>query len=544
MTNQLPQARARLRPYGSKAQQAAATAADTSGVQVPIPLASSLRAAPRPLDAQSDERLVSALQGGDERGFETIYDRHHGALLAFCRHMLGSREEAEDALQQVFVSAHRHLAEGRERVHLRPWLYAIARNRCVSILRARRETYALEPAHEPSTDGLAVADEVERREEIQEMLGDLNRLPDDQRAALLLAELGDLSQQEIAAALEIRTQKVKALIFQAREALSGWRQARATDCREIQAQLATLRGSALRRGQIRRHVELCATCAAFEREVARQRAAIGLLLPVIPTAALKHSVLSSVLSTGSGVASAGAAGAAVTAGAVSSGAAVSGGGAALAGAGASGLAVKALAVAALAVGGGGGAVAVHELRDPRPLTAAPAAAPARTPAAAPTAGGPKVPAAAHPASAAARGGAATPSRSERTRGRSADAPGRSRGRSADAPGRSRGRSADAPGRSRAPGAMGRGSQRAAKNRGHGRPAAAKRPPHATKPAAKSPAAKSPTTPAAKSPAAKGGPTTPAAAKPPHKKAAPVPKQAAPPAAVPHGKAKVPPAKGG
>ena len=53
------------------------------------------------------------------------------------------------------------------------------------------------------------------------MLGDIARLPDDQRAALVLAELGDLSQQEIAATLDVRTDKVKALIFQAREALAG-----------------------------------------------------------------------------------------------------------------------------------------------------------------------------------------------------------------------------------------------------------------------------------------------------------------------------------
>src|SRR4051812_28465850 len=88
---------------------------------------------------QSDERLVAAVRQGDGRAFEALYDRYHQPLLGFCRHMLGTREEAEDALQHVFVAAHRHLREARGPLHLKAWLYAIARNRCVSILRARRD---------------------------------------------------------------------------------------------------------------------------------------------------------------------------------------------------------------------------------------------------------------------------------------------------------------------------------------------------------------------------------------------------------------------
>ena len=105
------------------------------------------------------------------------------------------------------------------------------------MLRARRETLALDDVHEPSTAGLALADEVELGEDLKDLLGDIARLPDEQRAALVLAELGDLSQQEIAATLGVRTAKVKALIFQAREALAGWRQARAVSCRDICEQL-------------------------------------------------------------------------------------------------------------------------------------------------------------------------------------------------------------------------------------------------------------------------------------------------------------------
>ena len=260
----------------------------------------SLRLPPRLLRAAPDERLVAALRRGDEKAFEAIYDRHHRALLGFCRHMLGSHEEAEDALQRVFVAAHRHLSDGTAHVNLKPWLYTIARNRCLSMLRARRETLALDDVREPSGDGLALADEVELGEDLKDLLGDIARLPDDQRAALVLAELGDLSQQEIATILDVRTDKVKALIFQAREALAGWRQARAASCGEICEQLSTLKGSALRRAPIRRHLAVCPACTAFEAEVKRQRVALSLLLPVVPSAALKHSVLTATLSAGAG----------------------------------------------------------------------------------------------------------------------------------------------------------------------------------------------------------------------------------------------------
>ena len=256
----------------------------------------SLRLPSRLLRAAPDERLVTALRRGDESAFEAIYDRHHIALLGFCRHMLGSHEEAEDALQRVFVSAHRHLAAGSAHVNLRPWLYTIARNRCLSMLRARRETLALDDVREPSTDGLALADEVELGEDLKDLLGDMARLPDDQRAALVLAELGDLTQREIAATLDVQPDKVKALIFQAREALAGWREARAVSCHAICEQLSTLKGSALRRAPIRRHLALCPSCAAFEAEVKHQRAALALLLPVVPSVALKHSVLAAALS--------------------------------------------------------------------------------------------------------------------------------------------------------------------------------------------------------------------------------------------------------
>src|SRR4051795_651827 len=298
--------------------------------------------------SQPDERLVELVRAGDAAAFEAIYDRYSRGLVSFCRHLLGSLEEAEDAVQHTFLAAHRAMLGDERELHLKAWLYAIARNKCISMLRARRERLGFDDDElelVPSTAGLSA--EVEQREDLRALLGDLARLPDDQRAALVLAEIGAHTHDEIAEVLDVRRQKVKALVFQAREALAAAKTARETPCLEIREELAIARGGALRRGNLRRHLDACAGCPAVRDNVAHQRAAFSILLPVAPSLALKQAVLG---------------GAAVTAG---GGAAIAGGGAALtaggAAAGGKAAAAKLLTVVVAAGGtGGGGYVAVHE----------------------------------------------------------------------------------------------------------------------------------------------------------------------------------------
>ncbi|MGB2710645.1 MAG: sigma-70 family RNA polymerase sigma factor, partial [Conexibacter sp.] len=237
----------------------------------------------------SDERLVQLVRAGDERAFEVLYDRHHRAILAFCRHMLASRDEGEDVLQHTFLAAYVALRSSDQPIDVRPWLFAIARNRCRSLLRVRRPLSTLESV-QTSSEWLVVT--VERREDVRELLGDLARLPEEQRAALLLAELAALDHERIAAVLGCRREKVKALVFQARSSLAATRDARATPCVEIRVQLASASGAALRRGVLRRHLRDCPGCRAFKRELGRQRELLALALPVAPSALLKATVLS------------------------------------------------------------------------------------------------------------------------------------------------------------------------------------------------------------------------------------------------------------
>ncbi|HEY0632542.1 MAG TPA: RNA polymerase sigma factor [Thermoleophilaceae bacterium] len=287
------------------------------------------------LAAFSDERLVEQVRRGNDDAFEAIYDRHHRAILSFCRHMLASPDEAEDAVQQTFISAFGAMRADARDIRLKPWLFTIARNRCLSILRARRE----QPAELDDVPTAGLADEVQHRSDLRELLEDLRRLPVDQRAALVLSEVGDLSHAEVGAVVGCEVAKVKSLVFQARSSLIETRRARDVPCSEIREQLATATGGALRRGPLRRHLRACQGCAEFRDDVMRQRRALAALLPVVPTLGLKKCALAAI-GTGGGGAGGTAAG-------------VGGGGiASLASSGAAVKVAAAVVTAGVAVGGG------------------------------------------------------------------------------------------------------------------------------------------------------------------------------------------------
>jgi len=312
-----------------------------------------------------DERLVTLVRDGSEPAFEALYERHHRGILAFCRHMLGSAHEAEDAVQHAFLAAYRDLVASEKPIVLRPWLYAVARNRCLSILRGRRERPASDQdVLEVATEGLGA--QVQRRQDLRELLVDLGRLPEEQRGALVLAELGDLSHEEIADVIGVRKEKVKALVFQARESLAVGRQARETPCAEVREELATARGAALRRAALSRHLSDCAGCREFSDEVKRQRRAMAAILPVIPTAGLKAGALPWIAGGGGAAGGGLAGGAAAGGGLAAGGAAATGAGGLLAGA----TAAKVLAVLALAGATAGGVATVHASRstEERPTT--------------------------------------------------------------------------------------------------------------------------------------------------------------------------------
>jgi RNA polymerase sigma factor (sigma-70 family) len=279
--------------------------------------------------------------------------------------MLGSRESGEEALQHTFAAAWADLQRSDDRpVKLKPWLYTIARNRCLSVLRAQRlETTELDDL--PATDGLA--EEVSRRADLRALLGDLRDLPEEQRAALVLSELDGFSHADIAEVIERQERDVKALVFRARSTLADRRVARETPCEEIREQLGTLTGGALRRRPIRRHLEICPDCREFRDEVRAQRKMMAVVLPVAPTVGLKQGVLAAV---GLGGGSAGGAAAAGAGAATAGGAAAAGAGGVTAGSFGT-VTIAKVAVVVLAVGGAGaGGERLLDRAETRPVPAA------------------------------------------------------------------------------------------------------------------------------------------------------------------------------
>jgi RNA polymerase sigma factor (sigma-70 family) len=250
----------------------------------------------RLLALTGDGRLVEQVRRGNEAAFEVIFERHGPAILAFCRHMLGTSEEAEDAVQHTFAAAYRDLQRGGDRdIALKPWLFAIARNRCLSVLRARREVpTAVDALESGSPSGAGLAEQVEERADLRRLLADVRELPDEQRAALLLTELGDLSHTEAAGVLGCEVSRVKGLVFRARSALIARREARETPCESIREQLANLRGGSLRRSELRLHLRECPGCRSYREQVKQQRRMLAAALPVVPTVGLKSSVLAAV----------------------------------------------------------------------------------------------------------------------------------------------------------------------------------------------------------------------------------------------------------
>lgn len=269
------------------------------------------------LRLQSDERLIELTRRGNDHAFEALVRRYEARLLAFCRHMLGSREDAEDVLQEVFAAAYNALVADERPINARPWLYRIARNRCLNHLRRPQAQ-----AHESMevfdrTDGASAADTVVEREEFRHVLADVQELPETQRTALLLREIDALSYEQIAEAMETTVPSVKSLLVRARMALAEAAEARTLTCDEVRVALAReAEGLEALPAAVRRHLRRCERCRAFRshlKETSKMLAAA--LLPAGPLFALKQFVVGKLL--GGGAASGGAAGSAAASGAAS-----------------------------------------------------------------------------------------------------------------------------------------------------------------------------------------------------------------------------------
>jgi RNA polymerase sigma factor (sigma-70 family) len=145
------------------------------------------------LRLQSDERLIAYVRRGNNAAFEVLVARYQSRLLSFCRHLLGSREDAEDVLQEVMAAAFNAILADDRPINVRPWLYRIARNRSLNHLRRIQAVGVDSMDVHLSDNGLSTADKVHEREEFRVLVDDIHDLPETQRTALVLREMDALS---------------------------------------------------------------------------------------------------------------------------------------------------------------------------------------------------------------------------------------------------------------------------------------------------------------------------------------------------------------
>jgi RNA polymerase sigma factor (sigma-70 family) len=296
--------------------------------------------------------------------------------------MLGSQEDAEDVLQEVFTAAFNAMRADDRPINARPWLYRIARNRSLNHLRRPQ------PTGQDSMDiferdgGTTTADTVHRREEFRQIVADVQELPETQRTALLLREIDALSYDQIAEAMDTTVPSVKSLLVRARVSLAEAAEARLLTCDEVRIELGQVAEGLMRTtAPVRRHLRACERCRTFRGELRSTTKALAAVYPIGPLVLMKKLWIAKIGAGGAGAAGAAAGGGAAAGTSGMAGVAVTAAGGITAGgavsAGVSTLASKAAAGMAAAVIVTAGAVEVKHVSErqatpPAQVAAAPA----------------------------------------------------------------------------------------------------------------------------------------------------------------------------
>src|ERR1700733_7089706 len=237
-----------------------------------------------------DAEVVASIVAGDPNGLATAYDRYADPLFKYCKTLLSDPADAADAVQDTFVIAASRLDGLREPARFRAWLYTVARNECLRILRAKKGTSALDEAHDVTDDSADVSEHAHRAELralFEDAAAGLN--PGEREVVELQLRQG-LEAGEVATVLGVSRNHAHTLLSRARDQLEAClgvlvvgRVGRA-ECDELGAMLAGWDGrlTVLLRKRVHRHIEHCATCAA--RRALELRPAM--LLDLSPGAAM------------------------------------------------------------------------------------------------------------------------------------------------------------------------------------------------------------------------------------------------------------------
>ncbi|MFE1794674.1 MULTISPECIES: RNA polymerase sigma factor [unclassified Streptomyces] len=186
--------------------------------------------APPDARGETDDALLAVRAAeGDEDAFAVLVQSHAPSLIRLATRLLGGRAEAEDAVQDAFISAWRRLPEFSHRSSFSTWMYRIVTNRCLNVLRARKPVAPLEAAGELAAPehSASPARIAEARDAVRELGEALDQLSVEQRACWVLRELDGQSYEFIADTVGISQEAVRARVFRARrcltQAMGAWR---------------------------------------------------------------------------------------------------------------------------------------------------------------------------------------------------------------------------------------------------------------------------------------------------------------------------------
>ena len=174
-----------------------------------------------PTREESDVEMLQRVRRGEPSGAAALFEKYSAPLLRFTDRMLGSRADAEEVTQEVFVKMITRVEQYDGQAPVSSWLYAIAANACRDRMRRGRraspvplEAVAERPASDQAIDAALL--EKEKRAAVRRALSDLSP---EQREAVVLARYHGLPYAEIARTLNISEGAVKTRIFRAMEAL-------------------------------------------------------------------------------------------------------------------------------------------------------------------------------------------------------------------------------------------------------------------------------------------------------------------------------------
>jgi RNA polymerase sigma-70 factor (ECF subfamily) len=216
------------------------------------------------------------------RGFEGMYRRHVASIYRYTLAVLGNEADAEDATQQTFLSAYRSWERGERPRRTHNWLIVIAHNVCRQRFRERSRR----PTEVELVAGALPAPEDDQLLGAAELRSALEQLAFNQRAALVMRELGGIPYREIAASLGVSEGAVETLLFRARRALREQLEGDLT-CGEAEVALSRRLDGMLPHSEaagLRAHLRACPECATLARSMSARRAALrGLAFPLPPT---------------------------------------------------------------------------------------------------------------------------------------------------------------------------------------------------------------------------------------------------------------------